>query len=240
MSASDDTTHRELRELLGSFALGHLDGPEAARVRAHLDGCAQCRAEADDLLPLADRLSLVDPRAFGDVPAPPPALGENVRLAVARARADRDADEVGRRRTEALARRRRGMVRGLAAAAVVVVALGVGGVVGRTTAPEPPQPPLEAISLEVAQGDAVSVDSADLVAHTWGVELRIVADGFAAGETFHAAFRTDDGELVPAGEFLGVGGETMTCFLQSASLREDVTQVVVTDDAGRTVLSSDL
>ena len=115
-----------------------------------------------------------------------------------------------------------------------------GGAVGRATAPEPPQPPLEAISLEVAQGDDVTVESANLVAHTWGVELRIVAVGFAEGETFTAEFRTDDGALVPAGEFRGVGSAEMTCFLQSASMREDVTQVVVTDDTGHTVLSSDL
>jgi hypothetical protein len=100
--------------------------------------------------------------------------------------------------------------------------------------------PTEAISLEVAQDDAVDVESADLVAHTWGVELRIVAAGFAEGETFRAAFRTEDGTLVPAGEFLGVGTNPMTCFLQSATLREDVTQVLVTDDTGHTVLSSDL
>ena len=94
--------------------------------------------------------------------------------------------------------------------------------------------------MEVAQDDVVDVESADLVAHTWGVELRIEATGFAAGETFRATFRTDDGELVPAGEFRGVGTDPMTCFLQSATLREDVTQVLVTDESGQTVLSSDL
>ena len=94
--------------------------------------------------------------------------------------------------------------------------------------------------MRVAPGDPVSIESADLVAHTWGVELRIVAAGFTEGETFRASFRTDDGTLVPAGEFLGVGSSRMTCFLQSASLREDVTQVLVTDETGTTVLSSDL
>ena len=132
------------------------------------------------------------------------------------------------------------IVRAVAAAAAVVVAMGVGGAIGRATAPEPPKPPLEAIALTGGQGDAVSVESADLVAHTWGVELRIVAVGFTEGETFEAAFRTEDGSLVPAGEFLGVGTAPMSCFLQSAALREDVTQVLVMDEAGETVLSSDL
>lgn len=236
----DDADHRDLREILGSYALGHLSGPEADRVRAHLDGCADCRAELDGLLPLARRLDAVDAAAFGELELPPPSLGEDVRRAVAQARHARDADELDRRRVADAARRRRGLVRMLGAAAAVVVALGIGGVVGRTTAPEPPSVPTEAISMEVARADEVAVESADLVAHTWGVELRIVAVGFAEGQTFRAAFRTDDGTLVPAGEFRGVGDASMTCFLQSATLREDVTQVLVTDESGTTVLSSDL
>lgn len=240
MSISDDAEHRGLREMLGSSALGHLTGADSDRLRAHLDGCAACRAELDSLAPLALRLDGVDVASFLEPAMAPPTLGEDVRRAVAQARAERDADEVGRRRAEVTGRRRRATVRLLGAAAAVVVALGVGGVVGRATAPQEPKPPLEAISMEVAEDDVVSVASADLVAHTWGVELRIVGAGFAEGETFRASFRTDDGTLVPAGEFLGVGAKPMTCFLQSATLREDVTQVLVTDDAGRTVLSSNL
>lgn len=238
MSATDD--HPGIRELLGSYALGHLTGSEADAVRAHLDGCVECRSELQGLLPVARRLGAVDAASFTDLPLPPPTLGEDIRRAVTKERTDRDSDELGRRRAERETRRRRGGVRVLAAAATVVVAMGVGGVVGRASAPEPPTVPKEAISMDVGQDVAVSVESADLVAHTWGVELRIVAAGFAEGRTFRAAFRNEDGTLVPAGEFLGVGSAPMTCFLQSATLRQDVTQVVVTDESGQTVLSSDL
>lgn len=235
MSVSEEG-HRELRELLGSYALGHLPDDQVARVRAHLDGCRACRADLDDLLPVVRRLDAVDADAFGEVPAPPPGLGDDIWQAVSRERAERDAV----RQPDEVVRLRPGRTRVLAAAASVVVALGVGGAVGRATAPEPAAVPTEAISMRVAPGDPVSIESADLVAHSWGVELRIVAAGFTEGETFRASFRTDDGTLVPAGEFLGVGSSRMTCFLQSASLREDVTQVLVTDETGTTVLSSDL
>ena len=37
--------HRTMRESLGDYAIGRLPDGEAAAVRAHLDGCAACRAE---------------------------------------------------------------------------------------------------------------------------------------------------------------------------------------------------
>ncbi|HEX6130274.1 MAG TPA: zf-HC2 domain-containing protein, partial [Actinomycetota bacterium] len=36
---------RPFREQLGAMALGHLSDEEATAVRAHLDGCAECRTE---------------------------------------------------------------------------------------------------------------------------------------------------------------------------------------------------
>ena len=87
----------------------------------------------------------------------------------------------------------------------------------------------------------MSVDSADLVAHTWGVELRMVADGFDRGRTFRAAFRdAASGELAPAGEFIGTGAATMTCNLQSSVLRDDASEVVVTDESGAVLLRAAL
>ncbi|NAZ78366.1 anti-sigma factor, partial [Kineococcus sp. T13] len=74
--------HRELREQLGLFALGLLPAEEVPRLRAHLDGCPECRAELADLAPLAQDLRLVDPARLPGPPAPPRALGEQVLAAV--------------------------------------------------------------------------------------------------------------------------------------------------------------
>jgi len=226
--------------MLGGYALGHLRDGEAERVRAHLDGCAECRAVLQELEPLARRLDAVDPGVFDAPPAPPAWLGEQIRAEVARERGRREVDVLGARRAHVARRRRLLAGRGILAAALVLLALVTGGVVGRVTAPEPAAVPTEPISMAAERGSGVAVDSADLVAHTWGVELRIEAEGFAKGRTFRASFRTEDGDLVPAGEFLGVGQQPMVCFLQSAALREDVTEVLVTDALGRTVLTSSL
>src|SRR6478609_9640457 len=65
---------REWRESLGAYALGHLPAEERAGLEAHLDGCAECRAEAGSLALVSRLLPHADPERFGPAPAPPPAL----------------------------------------------------------------------------------------------------------------------------------------------------------------------
>jgi predicted anti-sigma-YlaC factor YlaD len=53
---------------LGAHLLGALEPAESRRVEAHLDGCADCRAELAELAALPGLLALVDP---ADLSAPP-------------------------------------------------------------------------------------------------------------------------------------------------------------------------
>jgi hypothetical protein len=69
---------RHWREALGAYALGHLPGEERASLEAHLDGCPDCRAEADSLLAIAQRLPHADPARFGPAPVLPPELGQRI------------------------------------------------------------------------------------------------------------------------------------------------------------------
>lgn len=231
--------HQELRHQLGSYALGHLNAREADALRAHLDGCSACRAELAEIDAIPALLDLVDPAHFHELAAPGPDLGERITDQVATESVLRDArDRASSRR--AARRSQAGLV---AAAAVVVLAVGGGVVIGRATAPAPvaaPAVPLEAVNLQTVDDSSVHVDSANLIAHTWGVELRVVADGFAEGETFRAAFRDRDGSLVPAGEFRGTGPAEMNCNLQSAELRDEVVAVQITNDRGDVILASEL
>lgn len=247
MTGPAETGHRQLRELLGAFALDGL--PEEARttVRAHLDGCAACRAELAEISPLADDLRTVNPEALGNPAAPPAGLAERIRRQIvqerelAQARQRRDA-----RRAQARRRARRLAV-ATAAAAVVAGAVGAGTLLGRSTAPATtalPAPSPSGVPVEVvavrSMVAGVQAEQAAIIPHTWGVEARFQGTGFARGRVYRAAFRSVDGRLLPAGEFLGTGGKVLRCNLQSALRRSDTSGFVVMDDVGRPVLAADL
>ncbi|MGY1610003.1 MULTISPECIES: anti-sigma factor family protein [unclassified Geodermatophilus] len=225
MSAARGDEHRELRELLGAYALGHLEPAERDRVRAHLDGCADCRADLAEIAPLADRLAAVDPDALDATPTPPPDLGARVlaRIAEEQRRAVPLRRAVVRRRV-------------LAAAAVAGVAA-AGGAVGWAVRPVPDPVPLEPVAVQVVASGVEA--SADLVPHTWGVEVKLTGTGFSAGEVYRVAVTDDDGREVPAGQFLGVGPQQVRCNLNSSVLRGDAVGFEVVDADGEVVVRSE-
>jgi anti-sigma factor RsiW len=98
---------REIEVLLSLAAAGALEGAEAARVDAHLEGCPACRAEKDSLGSLLDLARL-----------PPPSAAESLVLADLPARTLRDLRH--RQRRGLVARR---TLTGAAVAAAAVLAL---------------------------------------------------------------------------------------------------------------------
>ncbi|WP_091381313.1 anti-sigma factor [Geodermatophilus sp. DSM 45219] len=215
--------HRGMREQLGWYALGHGTPEERAAVRAHLDGCAACRAELAGLTPLTARLAGVDPDRLDEQPAPPAGLGDAVLARIA---------------AEAPLRRRRGTSRRALAAAAVVGIAAAGFGAGWLARPVPDPLPLEPVAVQVAVTDIEA--RADVVPHTWGVEVRLVGEGFTAGEVYRVVVTDEDGTPVPAGQFLGVGPAELRCNLNSSVLREDATGFRVVDAEGTVVASSQL
>ncbi|MBB5960437.1 hypothetical protein FHS29_007061 [Saccharothrix tamanrassetensis] len=200
------------RRDLGAFVLGQLPPEEETAVRAHVDGCPECRAEVAELRPVALRLRDVDPgRLDHEIPVPP-LLGE---LVLERVRGER-------RRVP------RWAVLGAAAALIAVVAGGLGWYLGK------PSIPLEPVPLaQTAPG--VQADAA-LVPHTWGVEIKLTASGLAPGESYRVMISDRRGRDVSAGSFVGTGSARMRCNLNSSVLREDATGFTVLDPAGNVVL----
>lgn len=102
-------TDHQWTELAAPYALGALDAEERARFEVHLATCAECRAEVQSLREVAGLLAESAPAA-----TPPATLRERV------------LREARRVRPLGASRRRPGMLPWLAAAASLVLAVGIG------------------------------------------------------------------------------------------------------------------
>lgn len=69
-SAANRGGHVQL--LLGAYVLGGLTASQEAAVRAHLERCARCRAEHDELAVVPSWLDLLTPEDLADEPEDPP------------------------------------------------------------------------------------------------------------------------------------------------------------------------
>jgi Putative zinc-finger len=125
------TREQHGNELLGAYVLGVLDDEQAREVELHVESCAECRTELDDLRAMHDTLGEVPPEAFLD--GPPEGGDLLLQRTLRRMRTERSSGLVGRR--------------ALTAAAVVVavaVALGGGVLLGRGNGSTPQQGALPA------------------------------------------------------------------------------------------------
>ncbi|SDD78503.1 anti-sigma factor family protein [Auraticoccus monumenti] len=204
--------HAEIRHALGLYALGRLSAEETQTVRGHLDGCPACRGELAELAPTAELLARVDLRHLEDSPTPPSGLGRAVQERVARER-----------------RRRRTVPgRTVAAVAAAVALVALGGVGGWSLRPVPPVPPTTPAQVETRPGTPV-VASAELIDHTWGLEVVLDAQGFDEGERYEVLVVEDDGDVSTAGAFVGTGSREMLCRLNSGVLLRDAVAFEVLD-----------
>lgn len=219
-----EDAHRAMRESLGAFVLGHLDRTETARVHAHLDGCAACRAEYEALAPLAPALRGVDPAALSESLGPGALLG-------ARIEADIETERARRRRRTAVQR----VLVGTAASLLLVASFAAGGRLAGNDAPT--SAPLETVVVSSEMG-GVSAD-ADLVDHTWGMEIKLNVTGLEGGKRYTTTVRAA-GREYPAGEFIGVTGTEIHCNMNSSVLRNAATSFTVWDHEGQPVLSAQL
>jgi hypothetical protein len=195
--------HRDWKLSLGAYALGDLPPDERAAVSAHLEGCAECRAELRELEGVAALLPLADPARVEQPAARPPAdLGARIEAQIAAESA-----------REGRARRRRrfrlgvgGAVVTAAVAAVLAIAiLPVGG--GESS------PTQEVKFASLPKG--VSID-ATLEPHAFGTEIEMYVSGVRSGTLCRVFLRDAKGRTYSAGSFRYRWGDDADAKLSSA------------------------
>jgi Putative zinc-finger len=209
---------RRWRDLFGAYLLGRLTPEERVGLEAHLDGCADCRAELAELRPVAAALAAADPAHLGTPPAPPPELGDRVLAQV------RDENR--------LARRRRWALRAGAGVAAAVIALTVVVVATRPEAPSRAEKEDFAFSALPAGVDA----QATLYTYRTDprVEVWLEYEGLTPGTTYAVWVERATGERVRCGTFDAIEGRHHTV-LASQVPRSDAAAVGFTSTDGRQV-----
>jgi hypothetical protein len=192
--------HRDWRHSLGAYVLGDLPAEERASLAAHLEGCPDCRAEAEALAPLAALLPLADPGRFSQpAPQPSPELGERIAATIGGERS-----QTHRRRQ----RRRFGFALGgavaAAAAILAIVVLPSGGGAG----------PEQHVEFGALPGGVKIY--ATLEPHSYGTEIHMYVKGVRSGTLCHVYLRGPRGERVPAGTFTYRWGDDSDAVLSSA------------------------
>jgi predicted anti-sigma-YlaC factor YlaD len=174
----------QLHQLLGAYLLGGLDPAEAAAFEQHLDSCADCRKELDELaslpalldaVPVPDAVALTAPAGAGGHQDAPP-VPESV--------------SAPRRLLDAVAARRRAVRRrwSAALAAVAAACLALGVLAGPLL--NQPAKPDASYSVQASNGLQVTVG---LVRKTWGTELAVDGRSLPAEGTFSLWVKDRDG-----------------------------------------------
>jgi hypothetical protein len=214
---------REWRGALASAALGRIEPGEQIALQAHLDGCADCRAELTELQGVALVLPAADLASLESSPVEPAgALGDRVLESVARERATSRAHRMRR-------------VRHALFAAAAVIALVVGTLVFTIahSSDDDPQRVRLAFTAHDGEGEATAM----LTERPEGTEVTFTASGLDEGEWYWLWTTGADEKRVSAGTFRGAPG-TSTLHLVSALPLDETTRVWVTADDDQVVFDA--
>jgi len=210
---------REWRGDLAAMAINRLHPDERARVRAHTDGCANCRAELTMLEHLGRAMTHADATRLDHEPAPPPELRDRIMMRLSDERA------VVRR----LARRRIGVAIA-AVAAVVVLAFGATIVLHDSGSDD-------RVPFSFALPDTSG--SFSLHRNSTGTSIDFTHEGLDPSAIYWLWLTDASGKRVAAGTFRGTATPA-TVTMQAALPLELVVRVWVTDRADLVVLDKTL
>jgi len=216
--------HRDWRHALGAYALGDLSAAERAAVDGHLEGCAECRAEASALEAVGRLLSLADPARFSQpAPQPPAELGERVAATIG---AERRSQRTRRRRRRGFGLALAGAAAAAAAAVLAFAVLPSGGDGG--------EDPVQLVEFASASG-GVEI-SAALEPHAFGTEIHMYVTGVRSGTLCRVFLRDRSGRTFSAGSFRYRWGDDSDAVLSSA-LDLSRTRAIGVHAGGRTYIA---
>jgi anti-sigma factor RsiW len=216
---------RDWRGALGAAALGGIDPAEEIALRAHLDGCAACRAELRDLTAVAHALASVPMESVTSAPAEPSrALGDRVFASVARER-----DTRRNRRTRRVLVGSGAFLSAAAAVVAIVLFIGVGG----------SAPGTSVLLKSPAGSPEVASAHATLRSKSTGTEVDVEVTGLPAGHYYWLWVTGDDGRRIAAGTFQGTPTAIEMRMLAAVPLSE-ARRIWVTDEARKIVLDAKL
>jgi hypothetical protein len=237
---SVDESHTQL----GAYALGALDPGEAADFeRRHLQTCAQCRFDLNELVALRESLDEVPPEAFLDGP---PEGGDL--LLQKTLRRMREEETAAPARTASRPSSRRGLAL-VAAAVLVVAALGGGILVGRQSSPDvalplPTTSPTDVPGTKTVEGrdptTGVQLTASVIPFQGW-VKANVSVKGVHAGEKCLLQVVTKDGQAVTAGSWqVSEKWESQGFSLDGSALvaPDDVKSVDIVTVDGRKLVSA--
>ncbi len=188
---------REWRESLGAHALSQLQADERTALEAHLEGCAECRAELATLARVAQLLPLADPEHFGTAPAPPASLADRIAATI---RAER--------RSQRRRRLRLGLAFSGATAAVAAAVLAIFVLPGGDSIPE------QHVAFQsLPPGLHIG---ATLEPHAYGTEIHMYVRGAPSGTLCRVFLRGPNGARLPAGSFRYRWGDDASAVLSAA------------------------
>lgn len=169
------------RELIGALVLGDLDPAEAARLRAHAEGCEGCRRELAALEPVARLLRRADAdRVSAPAAVLPPGLAPRLSERLG-------SERRSRRRRAGFALAGATALAGVLAAAALVLPGG-----GGEATPA-------AITFDT--GDPRVGLTASLTPRAWGTEVAVAVRGIEEGTRCRVWLVGEDGARVAAGSF---------------------------------------
>jgi Putative zinc-finger len=211
-----------MRASLGAAALGRAEPAELLALRAHLDGCPECRAELRELTSVAGALPLADPSRIADDLTPPPTALATLVL--------------GRVAAERAARRKRARRR-IAVAAATATAVAAAAIAFLLVVPGDAPSGTKVVFASSASSEITG--TATLHARAAGTEVAFHGAGLDAGDYYWLWLTGDDGRRVAAGTIRGTG-EPVDAVMTAALPLGKTRRIWVTDAHDRVVLDQHL